>query len=60
MTTFIMMTLAYVLGTLISTGLVLAIILNKKVMRAYMKWAAKMSIEITNELVNNYEKEEEA
>ena len=56
---FVLMALAYVVGGLVYTGIMLAVVLNKKVMRAYMKWATNITNELTNELINNLDKEEE-
>lgn len=55
---FIMMTLAIMVGILLASGLTLAVVLNKKVMRAYLKWTLKLSKEITDELLESLEENE--
>lgn len=60
MMNFITMTLAVMLGTLLAYGLIVALVLNKKVMKAYTKWATKLSMEIQEEALKSFEEKEEA
>ena len=55
---FIMMTLAIMVGILLASGLTLAVMLNKKVMRAYTKWMMKLTKEFREELFEDLEKDE--
>lgn len=52
---FIMLTLSFTVAILLSTVIMIAIIMNKKVMKAYMKWCNKMSATIVNEMFDEEE-----
>ena len=54
---FIILTLSFTVAILLSTVIMIAIVMNKKVMKAYMKWVNKMSAEIVNEMFDNEEEE---
>lgn len=47
------------LATVVTTAIMIALITNKKVMKAYMNWVMKMSAELTNELLDVDEEDEE-
>lgn len=49
---YIITTLAVMTGTLVATGLMLAVVLNKKVIKAYVKHVDKVSKEITEEMID--------
>lgn len=40
---FVLMTLSFTVGILLASGIVMAIIMQPKVMRAYMKWCVKQA-----------------
>ena len=50
---FMKMTGAVTVGTLMASGVVLSVLLNKKVLKAYTKCVMSISNEITNELMKN-------
>lgn len=60
MMNFIMMTLAVMLGSLLALVFIMYIAFNKKVVKAYMKWATKLTMEIQKEILEDLEKENEA
>ena len=45
---FVLMTLSFALGILLASGIVMVIIMQPKVMKAYMKWVFKQTKEIEN------------
>lgn len=47
---FIMMTLSFTVAILLASGLTVVMMLNKKVMKGYMKYVTKLSAEIADEL----------
>ena len=58
MMNFVIMTLAIMVGTLLATGLTLAVMLNKRVIKAYTKWVMKLTKEFREELFEDLEKDE--
>lgn len=58
MINFVLTTLAVMVGTLMAYGVVLALVLNKKVLKAYTKYAVKVGQEVSDELINDLDKEE--
>ena len=53
MLNFIMMVVAVAMGTLLASIIGVVVLCNKKVMKAYLKWVNKMTMEITDELFDN-------
>jgi hypothetical protein len=49
---YIITTLAVMTGTLLASGLAVAVLLNKKVIKAYVKHVNKVSKEITEEMID--------
>ena len=49
---FVLLVAAIVVSNLLTTGIALAVVCNKKVMKKYMKWCTKMAEEITEELLD--------
>lgn len=58
MMNFVIMTLAIMVGTLLATGLTLAVMLNKRVIKTYTKWVMKLTKEFREELFEDLEKDE--
>ena len=58
MMNFVIMALAIMVGTLLATGLTLAVMLNKRVIKAYTKWVMKLTKEFREELFEDLEKDE--
>lgn len=50
---FVLMTLSFTVAILLATVIMIAIVMNKKVMKAYMKWVNKMSREIVDEMFDD-------
>ena len=50
---FMKMAGAVTVGTLMASGVAVGVLLNKKVLKAYTKYAMAISKEITNELMEN-------
>lgn len=51
---FVLLVMAIVVSNLLTTGIALAVVCNKKVMKKYMKWCTKMSEEIADELLDEF------
>lgn len=49
---YIITTLAVMTGTLLASGLAVAVLLNKKVLKAYVKYATKVGQELSDEIVD--------
>ena len=47
---FVILLAAIVLGTLLSTLIMIVVICNKAVMKKYLKWITRVTDEIANEL----------
>ena len=57
---FVIMTLSFTMGILLSTFVVCVIVLQPKVMKAYVKRVNKVTNLIVDELEEEYEKAEES
>ena len=52
---FVMMALSVAVGTLLATGVAVFIMMQPKVMKAYMKWVQKATNEIVDEMFDEEE-----
>ena len=52
---FVLMVLSFVVAILLSSSIMIAIMMNKKVIKAYMKWVNKMASEIVDEMFGDSE-----
>ena len=50
---FMKMVGAVTVGTLMASGVAVSVLMNRKVLKAYTKYALAISKEITNELMEN-------
>ena len=50
---FMKMAGAVTVGTLMASGVAVSVLMNRKVLKAYTKYAMAISKEITNELMEN-------
>lgn len=50
---FMKMAGAVTVGTLMASGVAVSVLMNRKVLKAYTKYALAISKEITNELMEN-------
>ena len=53
MNEFMKMAGAVTVGTLMASGVAVSVLMNRKVLKAYTKYAMAISKEITNELMEN-------
>lgn len=54
---FIIMTLSFTVGYLLAIFIMVAIMMNKKVMKAYLKWCNKMTKIMVDEAFDENEEE---